>query len=132
MANSSIAIARKLFTDTPSKILEKNETQDRVRNLIAELGDNDREILTLRHIEGLTNAEIADLMRTKPNTVRQKYGRALRRLHERLKDHGISLGSLSLRAGVSVSQRSSYDTSMAIRHHPPSGPLGECGHLFWA
>lgn len=95
MANSSIAIARKLLTDTPSQILRKNEMQDRVRSLIAELGDSDCEILTLRHIEGLTNAEAADLLKMKPNTVRQKYGRALRRLHERLTANGISFGGLS-------------------------------------
>jgi RNA polymerase sigma-70 factor (ECF subfamily) len=76
--------------------MRKNELQEQIRLLIDELGQNDREILTLRHAEGLSNAEVADLLEINPNSVRQRYGRALRRLHERLAAQGISMDSGSL------------------------------------
>jgi RNA polymerase sigma factor (sigma-70 family) len=91
ISNSSLAIARKLVTDSPSKILRKNELQKQIRNVIDGLREKDREILTLRHAEGLSNAEVADLLKINPNSARQRYGRALRRLHEQLVAQGIGI-----------------------------------------
>ena len=88
---SSIAIARKLLSDTPSKILSKIELQDQVRSLIDQLSEKNREILTLRHAEGLTNNEAADVLGLDPNSVRQRYGRALRCLHQLLADNQIGM-----------------------------------------
>ncbi len=88
---SSIAIARKLLSDTPSKILHKIELQEQVRGLIEQLSENDREVLSLRHVEGLSNPEVADLLEIDPNTARQRYGRALRRFHRLLAEHDISM-----------------------------------------
>ena len=88
---SSIAIARKLLSDTPSKILQKIELQEQVRGLIEQLSENDREVLSLRHVEGLSNTEVADLLDIDPNTARQRYGRALRRFHRLLAESDISV-----------------------------------------
>ena len=88
---SSIAIARKLLSNTPSKILRKIELQQQVRGLIEQLSEKYREVLSLRHVEGLSNNEIADILDIDPNTVRQRYGRALRRLHQLLTDNQISV-----------------------------------------
>jgi RNA polymerase sigma-70 factor (ECF subfamily) len=90
---SSIAIARKLLSNTPSKVLRRIELQEQVCDLIDQLGENDREVLSLRHAEGLSNNELADLLEIDPNTARQRYGRALRRLHQRLAEQGITLDS---------------------------------------
>lgn len=89
---SSIAIARKLLSNSPSQILRKIELQEQIRELIDQLSDRDREVLSLRHVEGLSNNEVADLLGIDPNTGRQRYGRALRRLHQLLTQHDISLG----------------------------------------
>lgn len=88
---SSIAIARKLLSNTPSKILRKIEMQELVSAQIDQLGKNDREVLSLRHAEGLSNNEVADLLEIDPNTARQRYGRAVRRLHQQLAENGITL-----------------------------------------
>ena len=88
---SSIAIARKLFSNTPSRILRRIEMQEQVSKLVEQLGDNDREILTLRHAEGLTNVEIADLLGIDPDTARKRHGRALRRMHRLLQENNIGL-----------------------------------------
>lgn len=91
---SSLAIARTLLSETPSFLMRQAEFAEQVRALIDQLSEADREVLTLRHVESLTTAEVAELLKISPNTVRQRYGRALRRLHEKLSDAGLSLGAL--------------------------------------
>lgn len=90
---SSIAIARRLLSNTPSKILRKIELQDQVATLVEQLGERDREVLALRHAEGLTNAEVADLLDLTPIAARKRYGRALRRVHQLLLENNISMDS---------------------------------------
>ena len=80
---SSMAIARTLRSETPSRMLRRSELAEQVRDLIESLNENDREILTLRHAEGLTNSEIAEALNIELMTVRKRYGRALRRLVEK-------------------------------------------------
>ncbi len=88
---SSMALARKLLSETPSKILSKLELQEQVRGFIEQLSDKDREVLSLRHVDGLSNNEVADILEIDPNTARQRYGRALRRLHQRLAENDMSI-----------------------------------------
>jgi RNA polymerase sigma-70 factor (ECF subfamily) len=88
---SSIAIARKLLSNTPSKILGQIELRERIHHLIEQLGDIYREVLELRHAEELTNAEVADLLGIDPNTARQRYGRALLKLHRLFAENGIDV-----------------------------------------
>lgn len=86
---SSMAIARALLSETPSRMLRRSELAEQVRNLIESLNDNDREILTLRHAEGLTNQEVAEALNIEPSTARKRYGRALRRLVEKATASGL-------------------------------------------
>ena len=88
---SSMAIARNLLTSTPSTFLRRAELQARVRNLIAQLCEKDREILALRHAEGLSTTEVADLLDVDPSTARKRHGRALRRLRQLFAENNISL-----------------------------------------
>jgi RNA polymerase sigma-70 factor (ECF subfamily) len=60
-----------------------------VSDLIESLNDNDREMLTLRHAEGLTTAEVAEALNIEPMTARKRYGRALRRLVELVAAAGL-------------------------------------------
>ena len=48
------------------------------------MGELDREILLLRHIEELTNQEIAALLEIDSAAASQRYGRALMRFREKL------------------------------------------------
>ncbi len=86
---SSMAIARTLLSETPSKMLQRNEFAEQVRDLIESLNDNDREMLTLRHAEGLTNHEAAEVLNIEPMTARKRYGRALYRLGEKAVAAGL-------------------------------------------
>lgn len=91
---SSMAIARQLLPDTPSKIMAKNEFQQQVRSSIEQLSEKYREVLTLKHVEALSTNEVADLLDENPSTIRQRYGRALRKLYRLLSDNEISLGGI--------------------------------------
>ena len=88
---SSIAIARKLLSNSPSKILGQIELRERIHQLIEQLGEIYREVLVLRHAEELTNAEVADLLEIGPETARRRYGRALRKLHQLFAENGIGM-----------------------------------------
>jgi RNA polymerase sigma-70 factor (ECF subfamily) len=87
---SSMAIARTLFSETPSKMLQRIEFAEQVRELIESLNENDREMLTLRHAEGLTNNEAAETLGIEPVTARKRYGRALSRLAEKAVAAGLA------------------------------------------
>ena len=88
---SSIEIARKLLSNSPSEVLGQIELRERVHHLIEQLGEIYREVLVLRHAEELTNAEVADLLDIAPDTARRRYGRALRKLHQLFTENGIGM-----------------------------------------
>lgn len=88
---SSIAIARTLFSNSPSKMLQKRELIARIRELIEGLSETDREILTLRHAEGLSNSEAAEALDLNLEATRKRYGRALRRLVEKVTLAGLDV-----------------------------------------
>ena len=88
---SSIEIARKLLSNSPSNILGQLELRERIYHLIEQLGEIYREVLVLRHAEELTNAEVADLLEIAPDTARRRYGRALRKLHQLFGENGIDM-----------------------------------------
>lgn len=78
---SSLCLARSLFQDGPSAHLAAEEKAECIRQAMVEIGKSDQEILFLRHAEGLSNAEAAELLSIKPSTASKRYGRALIRLH---------------------------------------------------
>lgn len=88
---SGLAIARGLVSNSPSKQVRMEETRTRVFELIEQLSSRDREVLSMRHVEGLSNKEVADVLQLDANTCRQRYGRALRRLHQLLIKNGVEL-----------------------------------------
>lgn len=71
-------------TTTPSQAATRNEMLRRVRQAIANLSEPDREILLMRSIEGLSNNEVAYILRIDPNAATKRHGRALLRLRAAL------------------------------------------------
>jgi excinuclease ABC subunit A len=75
---------------------------------MARLSESDREVLLLRHFEGLSNAEVGALLGLTPSAVSKRYGRAVLRLHDFLldviktADHVIDLGPEGGHAGGEV------------------------------
>jgi len=89
---SSLALARQLLAggSTPSQQLDNRELARRLRQAVAQLPDADREMVTLRHFEGLSNQETACLLGLDPATASKRHGRAMLRLHRILCEGGIT------------------------------------------
>lgn len=75
-------VANRLLShdSTPSAVASKRELYAQVRHQLESLDEIDREILTLRHYEELTNAEVAVELLISQDAASKRYRRALRRL----------------------------------------------------
>jgi RNA polymerase sigma-70 factor, ECF subfamily len=89
---SSLALAQQLMVSRPSQIARRKETAQLIRAAIEQMGETDREILLLRHIEELTNNEAAEALEIDPAAARKRHGRAIRRLGQLLADLDFSKG----------------------------------------
>ena len=87
---SSMAIAEKLHVKEAGRKIVLQELATSIRETLGKLSEQDQEILLLRHAEGLTNAESAELLGIDPGTSRKRHGRALQRLSKELRSLGIS------------------------------------------
>jgi RNA polymerase sigma-70 factor, ECF subfamily len=67
---------------SPTTILEHAEDAERIREAMDKLPAEFREILTLRHQEGLSYKEIADIAQIPPGTVMSRLARARAKLKE--------------------------------------------------
>jgi len=67
---------------SPTTILEHSEDAELIRQAMNELPADFREILVLRHQEGLSYKEIADIAQIPPGTVMSRLARARARLKE--------------------------------------------------
>ncbi len=85
-ADSTLALGQTLLATatSPSQAAERDELQRRVTLALDALDDEDREILVLRHFEGLTNREIAHVIGVGDSGATMRYGRALTRLKSEL------------------------------------------------
>jgi RNA polymerase sigma-70 factor (ECF subfamily) len=87
---SSLRLARRLIGDgtSPSGRLIREELRDRVRSAMARLGERDREVLVMRHLEQLSTEEVAAVLGISPGAVKVRLLRALERLRGLLADDG--------------------------------------------
>jgi RNA polymerase sigma factor (sigma-70 family) len=69
---------------SPATILEHSEDAELIREAMNELPAEFREILALRHQEGLSYKEIADIAQIPPGTVMSRLARARAKLREYL------------------------------------------------
>jgi len=74
-------------TPSPATHLASEDRHALLRHVIGELAPNDRQILTLRHFDGLSNQECATILSIDPKAASIRYARALVRLRERLADY---------------------------------------------
>jgi len=73
----------------PLESLEREETFARLRAVLQELAQPDREILTLRYALDYETTEIAELLGINTTAVHMRLSRARQRLAERLKALGV-------------------------------------------
>ncbi len=92
---SSVVLAGQLVADqtSPSQDAVRAEVCARVKEAVERLEDEDREVILLRHFEGLSNLETAQALGLTPSGASMRYGRALVRLKEGLTAGGFAEGS---------------------------------------
>ena len=90
-AASSAALAARLIgkLTTPSQAAVKAELRIRIQDALNSMDPIDREVLTLRHFEQLSNAETAQVLDIKETTACNRYFRALERLRNILGNASI-------------------------------------------
>jgi RNA polymerase sigma-70 factor, ECF subfamily len=83
---SAVELAERLFArqSGPGSRLQRQELQARVRSALAALRDADREVLVMRHLEGLSAKEIAAVLGLSEGAVNTRHVRALQRLRDLL------------------------------------------------
>ena len=93
---SSLVLARQLFSggSTPSQQLDRRELAQRLRQAMAQLPGADREVILMRHFEGLSNPEAGCLLGIDAATVSERHGRAMLRLHRILFSGGLTESQL--------------------------------------
>jgi RNA polymerase sigma-70 factor (ECF subfamily) len=81
---SSMWLSRELAADltSPSLAAVRNETLRCLEQMLAQMPPLDREILSLRHYEELSNAEVAEELGISEAAASKRYVRAVRRLKE--------------------------------------------------
>jgi RNA polymerase sigma-70 factor (ECF subfamily) len=90
-SSSSLQLARALLAPaggSPSQHLAERELVAAVRQALADMSEEDREILLLRNFEELSSQESAVVLGIAPAAASKRYGRALLRLRKVLQEHG--------------------------------------------
>ncbi len=90
---SSWALAQSLCTPRPSTLLQRQELIAQTHEVMQLLSESDREILLLRHVEDLTNVEVAELLGLSIDAASKRYGRAILRLRSKLNATGRASAS---------------------------------------
>jgi RNA polymerase sigma-70 factor (ECF subfamily) len=75
---------------TPAAAATQKEIASRVESGIEMLGDQDREIIIMRHYEHLSNQEIAQVLGLNAPAASMRYLRAVRRLRELLEENNLA------------------------------------------
>ncbi len=85
---TSASIARLLVGNltSPSQAAVRAELADRLTTAVESMGENDREVLVLRHFEELTNSEAAEVLGIEQKAASIRYVRAVRRLKQTLSE----------------------------------------------
>jgi RNA polymerase sigma-70 factor (ECF subfamily) len=89
--NSSLHLAAPFLARgaSPSQLVSRRELVARIRQVMQQLAEPDREILILRNLEQLSNQETAQVLSIAPATASQRYGRALLRLRQLLMEKNL-------------------------------------------
>jgi len=79
---SSVTLGRQLAArgSSPSQHMSREELRDQVQRAVDSLAECDREIILMRHFEGLSNGEVAQSLGLTASASTMRYGRALVRL----------------------------------------------------
>ena len=88
---SSVFLAQALLggLTSPTQAAVKAESRQAIQDALCSMSDVDREILSLRHLEALSNVEAAEELDLDPSAASKRYLRALQRLKVILEEAGV-------------------------------------------
>lgn len=75
--------------ETPEEVVEREEDKEWLSGVIQKLNEDRQELLTLKFYQGLTNAEIGELMGRTEGAIKSLYHRTLVVLRQEWERHGI-------------------------------------------
>jgi RNA polymerase sigma-70 factor (ECF subfamily) len=75
---------------SPSQCAARNEMVGQLRAVLQDLGETDREVLILRHLEQLSNNDVAEILGIDKYAASKRYVRALQRLRNAMSVHQCS------------------------------------------
>ncbi len=89
---SSFDLAARLPAEdlTPAAAVIRRELQGQFLDAMEQLGDDDREVLVMRHFEHLSNSEVAEALGLSAAAAGMRHLRALRRLRSQLENSASS------------------------------------------
>ena len=90
--STSVSLAGQLMGDqtSPSGAAQRDEASQALTEAIAKMSDLDQETIAMRHFEGLTNGEAAEVLGISVTAASNRYVRALSRLREILEELELS------------------------------------------
>jgi len=91
--SQTLAMQLALSQTSPSQAAIRTEEVERLSKAIDSLTEVDREILTLRHFEELSNKEVAELLRIEVKAASIRYIRAIQRLKKCFGNRNFNLPS---------------------------------------
>lgn len=77
----------------PDEVAEREESRELVRNAMEHLSEDQRQVLTLRYMGGLSAPEVAEVLDKTEGAVRSLQHRGERALHRALVDRGLAVPS---------------------------------------
>ena len=85
---TSVSLASHLVENqtSPSNVAQRNETSETLAQAIEQISPLDQEIIALRHFEGLTNSETAEVLGISVTAASNRYVRAISRLKDILEE----------------------------------------------
>lgn len=104
--------------DLPGDFLQREEVARAVRRAVAQLPDAQREVLLMRHVEGLSIHEVSHALGRSEDSVKALLRRAKATLLHALAPK-VMASSLSLQRGVNHEQIPSAVQSVALESSPP-------------
>lgn len=77
-------IAGELIDDAPDRAVEDQQDIERLRAIVRRMPEERQQLLNLKFVDGMSNAEIGDIMQRTEGAVKSLYHRTLMALREEL------------------------------------------------